>query len=82
MLGGLLILPGVALPALGTVWPMHDITLWVAEHVFGLMPPLNYRGTSGDTAFHWVQTFWICARLSPFHGSMTHVPRRYGAGPP
>jgi uncharacterized membrane protein YphA (DoxX/SURF4 family) len=59
LLGGLLILPGVALPALGTVWPMRDITVWVAEHVFGLTPPLNYRGTSGDTAFHWVQTFWI-----------------------
>jgi hypothetical protein len=59
LLGGVLIFPGVALPALGTVWPMRNITFWVAEHVFGLMPPLDYRGTSGDTAFHWVQTFWI-----------------------
>jgi hypothetical protein len=59
LLGGILILPWVAVPALGTTWPMRDITEWVAQHVFGLAPPLEFRGTSGDTAFHWVQTFWI-----------------------
>jgi hypothetical protein len=59
ILGGVLLFPGVALPALGTVWPMREITFSVAERVFGLNPPLVYRGTSGDTAFHWVQTLWI-----------------------
>ena len=61
LLGGILILPWASLPALGTVWPLRDVTVAVAEHVFGLTPPLEFRGTSGDTAFHWVQTFWILA---------------------
>jgi uncharacterized membrane protein YphA (DoxX/SURF4 family) len=55
ILGGVLLLPGLQLPALGTVWPLRNITLWLAEHVFGLTPPLLYTGNSGDTAFHWVQ---------------------------
>ena len=56
ILGGVLLFPGLQLPALGTVWPLRDLTLWAARHVFGLTPPLVYTGNSGDTAFHWVQT--------------------------
>lgn len=56
ILGGVLLLPGLQLPALGTVWPLRDLTLWIAEHLVGLTPPLVYSGNSGDTAFHWVQT--------------------------
>jgi hypothetical protein len=41
---------------LGTVWPLRDITLWLAEHVFGVTGPIVYTGNSGDTLFHWVQT--------------------------
>jgi uncharacterized membrane protein YphA (DoxX/SURF4 family) len=59
ILGGVLLLPGFQLPALGNVWPMRDITLWIAEHVVGLTPPLRYTGNSGDTAFHWIQTAWL-----------------------
>lgn len=59
VLGGVLLLPGFQLPALGNVWPMRDITLWVAEHIVGLTPPLRYTGNSGDTAFHWIQTAWL-----------------------
>src|SRR5262249_35631810 len=44
-----------------TVWPLRDLTLWVAQHVFGLTPPLIYSGNSGDTAFHWVQTALLLA---------------------
>ncbi|HEY1303972.1 MAG TPA: hypothetical protein VGF24_10515 [Vicinamibacterales bacterium] len=56
ILGGVLLLPGFQLPAFGNVWPLRDLTLWAAQHVFGLTPPLVYTGNSGDTAFHWVQT--------------------------
>ena len=59
VLGGVLLLPGFQLPALGNVWPMRDITLWIAQHVIGLTPPLRYTGNSGDTAFHWIQTAWL-----------------------
>ena len=59
VLGGVLLLPGLQLPALGNVWPMRDVTLWIAEHIVGLTPPLRYTGNSGDTAFHWIQTAWL-----------------------
>ena len=59
ILGGVLLLPGFQLPALGTVWPMRDITLALAQRVFGLTPPLLYTGNSGDTAFHWIQNAWL-----------------------
>jgi hypothetical protein len=57
--GGVFILPGLAFPPLGTVWPLREVTLWCAEHIFGIaeMPP--YIGNSGDALFHWVQAFWV-----------------------
>ena len=57
--GGLLIAPGAAVPALGTRWPMRQITEWCAAHVFGIAGPLVFTGNSGDTVFHWVQTAWL-----------------------
>jgi hypothetical protein len=54
IVGGVLLTPWFSFPALGTVWPMRDITQWLAEHVFGLRPPLVFSGNSGDTAFHWI----------------------------
>jgi len=58
--GGLLLLPGVQVPALGTVWPMRDITTWLGTHVFHVST-LAYQGVSADTPFHWVQLAWIAA---------------------
>ncbi len=57
--GGLLLTPVASLPAFGTVWPVRDLTLWLAEHVFGATPPLVNVGNSGDTVFHWTQTAWL-----------------------
>ena len=59
--GGLFILPGAALPAFGTRWPMRQITEWCAAHVFGVSGPLVFTGNSGDTVFHWVQIAWLLA---------------------
>ena len=59
--GGVFLFPGVQVPALGHIWPMRDITLWLAEHVFGAQPPILFLGNSGDTLFHWVQTAWLLA---------------------
>ena len=57
--GGLLIAPGMALlPALGTRWPMRQITEWCAAHVFGVAAPV-VPGNSADTLFHWVQIAWL-----------------------
>jgi uncharacterized membrane protein YphA (DoxX/SURF4 family) len=51
--------PWFSFPALGTVWPMRDVTQWLAEHLFGLRAPLVFTGNSGDTAFHWIQNAWL-----------------------
>ena len=59
--GGLLIAPGMALlPALGTRWPMRQITEWWAAHVFSVAAPVM-PGNSADTLFHWVQMAWLLA---------------------
>jgi uncharacterized membrane protein YphA (DoxX/SURF4 family) len=57
--GGVFITPVFALPALGMVWPLRQITEWTAINVFGATPPLIYVGNSGDTVFHWTQTFLL-----------------------
>jgi hypothetical protein len=57
--GGVIIIPNFSLPGLGTVWPMREITSWYATHLFGVTAPLVYTGSSGDTVFYWVQTFWL-----------------------
>ena len=59
IVGGVLLTPWFSFPALGTVWPMRNITEWLAEHVFGLRAPLVFTGNSGDTAFHWILNAWL-----------------------
>jgi hypothetical protein len=59
IVGGLILLPNFSFPSLGTLWPMRDITFWFATHLFHVTSPLVYAGNSGDTTFHWVQTFWL-----------------------
>jgi len=56
----LFVLPNT-LPAqgLGTLWPMVDVTSWVAVHIFGITTPLVYTGNSRDTNFFWVQLFLV-----------------------
>ena len=56
--GGLLLFPGGQFPALGTVWPMRDVTNWLGTHVFHVQT-LAYAGVSADTPFHWVQLAWL-----------------------
>jgi hypothetical protein len=59
ILGGV-IPANVDIPELGTVWPMRQITLWTAAHVFHVTQPLIYQSTgSGDRAFDWVFSFWL-----------------------
>ena len=58
IVGGLLLFPGFSFPGFGTYWPMRAITQWVAR-ILGVTSPLITTGNSGDTAFYWVQTFWL-----------------------
>lgn len=57
--GGLVLFPAFSFPSLGTRWPMREITLWIATHLFQVTGPLIYSGNSGDTAFHWILTGWL-----------------------
>jgi hypothetical protein len=58
--GSLFFIPYIAFRGLGPLWPMRDITLWTAAHVFHITTPLVYSGDSiGETSFFWVQVFWI-----------------------
>jgi uncharacterized membrane protein YphA (DoxX/SURF4 family) len=60
VVGGVFLFPGFQLPQFGTVWPMREITVWVAQNIFGVTAPLVFTGgNSADTLFHWVQTFWL-----------------------
>jgi hypothetical protein len=60
--GGLLHRPGMALlPALGTRWPMRQITEWCAAHVVRRRGSRSWPGNSADTLFHWVQMAWLLA---------------------
>jgi hypothetical protein len=58
VLAAMLLTPFGSLPNFGQAWPMRAITQWTALHVFGVEAVLE-RGNSGDTLFHWVQTFWL-----------------------
>jgi uncharacterized membrane protein YphA (DoxX/SURF4 family) len=77
--GGVLLLPTSYLPAFGTMWPMRDVTIWLAEHLFGMTQPLVYTGNSGDTVFHWVQAAWLltCAVAATAIWSMLDRRREY-----
>jgi len=62
IVGSLLLIPYFQFRGLGPLWPMREITIWVAAHVFRITTPLTYTGDSiGETSFFWVQMFWILA---------------------
>jgi hypothetical protein len=59
IVGGVVLFPDLSFPILGTRWPMREITLWLATHLFHVTGTLIYSGNSGDTAFHWIQIGWL-----------------------
>ena len=60
IIGGLILIPKVDIPDPGTLWPLRQITFWIAAHVFHAKLPLVYTGSgSGDKTFDWVQIFLL-----------------------
>jgi len=59
--GSLLVNPFVAFRGFGQLPPMRDISLWVATHIFGAAPTIDYTGSNGETIFFVAQTAWILA---------------------
>ena len=43
---------------LGRLWPMREITHWVARTVFGVDVPLD-DVSGGETLFFWIQWSWV-----------------------
>jgi hypothetical protein len=79
--GGVFLLPGLSVPALGHVAPMRDVTIWLAQHVFGVRSPLVYTGNSGDTLFHWIQTGWLLVVSLVLAGTWSLAARRRAIPP-
>ena len=44
---------------LGRLWPLRDVTFWIARHGFGVTPALEDATATGEPLFFWVQTFWL-----------------------
>jgi hypothetical protein len=57
------LLPLLSFRGLGPLWPMRDITFWIAERVFGIATAGNSIDpkVSGETALYWIQAFWLFA---------------------
>lgn len=57
--GSLLLIPGVAFRGLGRLWPMREVTLWLGARLFGFADLPVPEPAVGETAFFYVQTFWL-----------------------
>jgi hypothetical protein len=42
-----------------TRWPIRQIILWAAAHIFGITHLLVYAGSGSDNTFKWVETFCL-----------------------
>jgi hypothetical protein len=50
--------PWFSYRGLGRLWPMREITHWVARTVFGVDVPLD-DVSGGETVFFWIQWSWL-----------------------
>jgi hypothetical protein len=74
--GDLLLIPGRTFQGLGPLWPLRELTVWLARNVFGITAPVAYRGNSLDTNFYWVQTAWVLAVAAAAAGVWSVLDRR------
>jgi hypothetical protein len=44
---------------LGRLWPMREITFWIAGHLAGSPLPIEEATSGGEPLFFWVQTVWL-----------------------
>jgi hypothetical protein len=79
MLGGLIVLPGLEIPELGSLAPLRNITSWIAAHLFGVREALVITGSgSGDKTFDWVQAFGFLAAAIVATTAWSAIDRRRG----
>jgi hypothetical protein len=56
--GSLIPNPWFTYRGLGRLWPMRDVTHWVARTIFGVDAPLD-DVSGGETLFFWIQWSWL-----------------------
>jgi hypothetical protein len=56
--GSLIPNPWFTYRGLGRLWPMREITHWVARTIFGVDVPLD-DVSGGETLFFWIQWIWL-----------------------
>jgi len=61
---------------LGRLWPMRDITVWVAEHMSDAPVSIEEATSGGEPLFFWVQTGWLLAAAAIGTGIWSMLDRR------
>jgi hypothetical protein len=62
---------------LAPLWPMRQITFWIAHHLFSAKLPLVYRESgSDDKTFDWVLVFWLLILSISVTGVWSMLDRR------
>ncbi len=75
--GGLVSIPEIDVPDLSTLWPMRQIVLWTAAHIFRPTSPVSYQPTgSGDRTFDWVLTFCLLILAALATGAWSALDRK------
>ena len=77
IIGELILIPKVDVPSFGILWPLRQITFWVARHVFHITRTLVYTDSgSGDKTFDWVQTFCLLVFAAVITATWSILDRR------
>ena len=66
----------VDIPNLSTLWPLRQLTFWVAARLFQARLPLAYTGGSGDKTFDWVLIFCLLIFATLATGIWSVLDRR------
>ena len=78
--GSLIPNPWFTYRGLGRLWPMRQITHWVARSFFGVDVPLD-DVSGGETLFFWIQWSWLLTVSIVATAVWTLVDHRRGTAP-
>ena len=67
--------PWFSYRGLGRLWPMREITHWVARTIFGVDVPLD-EVAGGETVFFWIQWAWLLVLSTATTAVWTLLDRR------
>jgi hypothetical protein len=73
--GSVLANPWFTYRGLGRLWPMREITHWIARTIFGVDTPLD-DVSGGETVFFWIQWSWVIAAAAAIAVIWTAADRR------